>query len=146
MSQLTQKLSSLMRHHRVRVLRPLALEEIDRQLEALRVDMADLREFYSVTNGLEKDWFQMFPLTDTANIKKTWNSLSRANTPGQTLYLRDHPELLERFLVLASISGGNCALLDRTDLSIWFQAGGLHQTNLSLYEFIETEFREVEEV
>jgi hypothetical protein len=135
-----------MKQHQVRVRTPLSVEEIDRQLAALKVEISDLREFYLLTNGLDKEWFQIFPLVDAANIKKTWESLSRANTLGETPYLRNHPELLERFLVFASISGGNCAVLDRTDQSIWFQEDGLHQTDFSLYEFIETELREVAEL
>ncbi len=144
--ELQSQFRELIFNQRVSINLPISDEEIEAQLNALRVDLPALKAFYKVTNGLEEDWFCIFPLKDSANSKKTWNNLERANDVNRTEYLREHPELLERFIIFASIGGGNCAVFDRTDGSIWYQEDGLHQTDLSLFDFISTELREVKEL
>ena len=145
MIEFAAHLRSVLAQHGVRVHPPLNADEIAQQLAALHVESAVLAEFYGITNGVEKDWFRIFPLEDLRNVKGTWDSLLRVNGT-KTPYLRDHPELLERFLVVASISGGNCAVLDRTDGRLWYQDEELHQTDLDLLEFIRVELREVDEL
>lgn len=107
----------------------------------------DLHFFYKVTNGLRYEWFNLLPLEDPTSIKETWDGLKRANNLETTKFFGRNPELLKRFLIFAEISGGHCACVDRQDGSIWFQdAEGIHQTNLTLSEFLETTLREVAEL
>ena len=146
MSNLSSKFGALLETYNVRVQTPVPVDEVERQLAQLNANFPDLREFYAFTNGLDKDWFRVFPLEDKSNLKKTWDSLGRANDPAKTRYLREHAELLDSFLVFAEISGGNCALLDRNDKSIWYQDQGLHQTDMSLIDFLQAEFLEVSEI
>lgn len=111
------------------------LEELEKQLGGIP---ADLKTFYMVSNGLFNDWFFIFPIEDPSNIKKTWESISKANKQGETKYLNGDSRLLEEFLIFSDISGGNSAAFNKNDNSIWFEEDSeLYQTDLTLAEFIE---------
>lgn len=127
---------------------PLAHNLLNNQLKVFGADSSDLIEFYQETNGLIYEWFEIFPLYDDQNIKNTWNSLERINDPSNSPYLHGYPpEIRNRFMIFASIGGDGCALIDRSDLTIWFEEKEeLHQTDLSLMEFIETMCKEVSEL
>ncbi len=145
MSLFKSQLENACRLHAVKLQPPLDEGEIVRQLSALAAPSGEMLDFFRYTNGLEKEWFKVFPLEDKTNVKRTWDSIQRANDHLKSSFLSDHRELFERFLVFASIGGGNCALIDRTDGTLWYQDQGLHQTDMSLIDFIEIELKEVSE-
>lgn len=101
--------------------------------------------FYKHCNGLTCEWFRFFPISDPSSPKKTWDSLDLANSK-QSRYFNGDVDFLSRFLVFADISGGQCASCDRNDESIWYQEDELHQTDMTLEEFIEMSLREVAEL
>lgn len=104
-------------------------------------------DFYAVSNGLQYEWFRIPPIHDPANVKQTWDSLQRVNDPGASKFLRGEPELLQRFLIFAELSGPECAVIQREDGSIWITENEeLHQTELEIIEFISTCIREVIEL
>ena len=107
----------------------------------------DLHTFYRVTNGLLCEWFNLLPIERDSEVKGTWDGLRRANDASKTKFFTASKDLLDRFLIFADIGGGHCACFDRQDDSIWVQdSDGLHQTDLTLSEFIETTAREVAEL
>jgi len=146
MSAIETQIARLMNHHGVKRLTPLALGRIREVSDRLGPVPNDLVEFFSLTNGLVHEWFRVLPLEDATNPKRTWDSIERANDPSTTRFLDGDRDLLERFLVFAEIGGGNCAMIDRTDMSIWYEEDDLHQTDMTLVEFLEVEFREVRDL
>src|SRR3954462_1666112 len=120
------------------------ITEVEREVGDLP---EDLRSFYQVANGLRYEWFNFLPIELQTDIKDTWDGLKRANSKQTRKCWRGSDEDLRRFLVIAEIGGGHCACLDRSNGSIWFQdEEGLHQTDLTLAEFVETSLREVAEL
>jgi hypothetical protein len=90
--------------------------------------------------------FRLYSVFDPTDLKRTWESLERANDPEKTRALGGDPSLLGRFLVFADIGNGH-ALWDRTDGSIWFEEAGddqVRQTDLDLPRFIELMVRNAE--
>lgn len=108
-------------------------------------DFPDVLEtFLASTNGLIVGPLKMLPVEDEKDIKRTWDSILRANNPGSTRFLNRSDELLNRFIVFAEIGAGRAAAIDRTDGSIWFEDEGLlRQTNLMLEDFVDTLVREM---
>ncbi len=107
----------------------------------------DLRSFYLVTNGLRYEWFNILPIEQRTNINETWDGLKRANNKLTTRFLGRSDELLRKFLIFAEIGGGHCACISRKDSFIWFQdADGIHETELTLPELLESSLREVAEL
>lgn len=99
----------------------------------------ELGELLACSNGLVVRSFRVFSALDRHHIKKTWESLQRANegTPGTVLKDSD---LTDRFLVFADIGNG-VALLDKSDGTIWYTEtddAQIRQTDFSFREFIET--------
>jgi len=82
---------------------------------------------------------------DESRLKKTWNSISRANSPSHAPgAAREWPELLSDFLVFASFAGPGFGAFDRNLWHIWyFEDDELHETDLDLAGFIRTVAREV---
>lgn len=107
----------------------------------------DLWDFYARTNGLDSGWLKVLPLADATTIKRTWDSLQRANDPSKTAYFGGDEELLHRFLIFAALDAVRCAAFDRSDGTIWYEEDGeLQQTDLNLSDFIELCLREVREL
>jgi hypothetical protein len=107
---------------------------------------AALQEFYGTTNGLVAGSFIVLPLEDPTDIRRTWDSIQRANDPKATKFLAQSAELLGRFIVFADIGVGQAAAFDRTDGSIWYEEDGkMRQTDLSLDAFVGTVLREISE-
>lgn len=102
-----------------------------------------LRKLYAVSNGLVAESVRVRPIETSADAHGTWDGLARANDPARTGLPARNPELLRRFLVFAVVSGDAPVAFDRGDESIWYQDGAeLHQTSLSLAEFIQDSVRE----
>jgi hypothetical protein len=100
----------------------------------------ELAELLACSNGLACRSFRLYSALDRRHIKKTWESLQRANNLATAAALSGDADLLSRFLVFADIGDG-VALFDRTDWTIWFNESDdneIRQTNLSFREFIET--------
>ncbi|MDJ0609255.1 MAG: hypothetical protein QNJ67_09785 [Kiloniellales bacterium] len=99
----------------------------------------EFEELYSVANGLGLDWFVVLPIYDPSNPKTTWDSLQRANDQDHSKHQIAEMGFLDRFTIFAEIGGGAFAACERSDGSIWYEEDGeLHQTDLSLWTFIET--------
>jgi hypothetical protein len=103
-----------------------------------------LERLYKVTNGLDAGVFKLLPVEDSLDIKRTWDSIQRANDPRRTRFLGRSSELLDRFIVFADIGVGRAGVVDRNDGSVWYEDGiELRQTNLRLKEFVELNLREI---
>jgi hypothetical protein len=90
------------------------------------------------SNGLVARSFRLFSALDSQHIKKTWESLQRANR-GPSAVFKD-PSFAKRFLVFGDIGNG-FAMIDRNDQTVWFMKNEddeIHQTDFSFREFIET--------
>jgi hypothetical protein len=146
MSIFKDKLENLLSNYKIKKIKPVSNPDISSVLDTLGPCPNDFKEFYEVTNGLSYGWFKIFPIEDKLNIKKTWDSIQKANDSQNSIYRDGTYELFERFIIFGVIGGGNVALIDRTDFSIWFEEDDLHQTDFTLYEFIETTLREVKEL
>lgn len=102
-----------------------------------------LKSFLETTNGLLVGPFKLLAVEDVKDIKRTWDSIQRANDPKASRFLARSSQLLERFIVFADVGAGRAAAFDRTDGSIWYEEGSeLRQTDLTLEGFIEYLVRE----
>jgi hypothetical protein len=111
--------------------------------EALRIPSV-LLELYRVCNGSSREWFRVLPIEDRTDVKHTWDGLRRANDPRTTRFLGRDARLLDRFLVFAALDAARCAVIDRTDSSIWAQEDDeLQQTATTLIEFVGASIRAV---
>lgn len=116
---------------------PDAISALEKSLGAIP---QDLKDFLAQSNGLACRSFRLYSAFDHDLPKKTWESLQRANDPSTTQALGANEELLLRFLVFSDIGSG-AAVWDRTQGTIWFEDADddqLHETDLSLREFVET--------
>jgi hypothetical protein len=142
-----EKLGSLAHRYPIKIrsgLDDLTLLEAERAIGNLP---DDIKSFYQATNGLRYEWLNLFPIEMQNDIADTWDGLRRANDKEKTKFLSGDESLLSQFLVIAEIGGGYCACVDRKDGSIWIEdREGMHQTTLTLLEFIETTVREVSEL
>jgi hypothetical protein len=111
----------------------------------------ELIYFYKQTNGMISGWFELLPIENPDDIKRTWDGILRTNDPLKTKFLDRDEEMLRRFLVFASIGGRECAVIDRADNTIWYEEQDkegytLNQLDLSLHDFIDTCLREVQDL
>ena len=119
---------------------------IDQAKDALQLPQV-ICDFYAVCNGLQHGWFRVPPLFNPDRVKLTWDSIQRANDPQKSKYLRGQNDFLKDFLVCATLSGADYAVLKRADNTIWFSMGNeLNQTDLTFIELIATCLREVDEL
>jgi hypothetical protein len=106
----------------------------------------DLEGLYKATNGLSAGPFKILPVEDRTDLKRTWDSLQRANEPHATRFLSRSPQLLDQFIVFADIGMGRAAAYDRGDGSIWYEEDAqLRQTDLSLDDFVQATLRDIAE-
>ena len=140
-----EKINNLQKIYDFKIIKPLPHEKIERQLSGLGLS-SDFLEFYKVTNGLNYEWFVIFPLEDVSNIKNTWDSIQRANSPEKSKFGFDEA-FLDRFVIFAEIGAGECGVFDKSDHSIWFETSGQFQkTDMNLANFIEICLREVQDL
>jgi hypothetical protein len=131
--------------HQIRTAPPVPVAILSASTSLLRIP-GQLHQLYASTNGLVYEWFTILPLEDPHNMKRSWDSLQRANDVRTSRFEVD-PDFLQRFLVFADIGGGKYAALDRSDCSIWYEeANQLHQLDVGLADFIETVLREGDEL
>jgi hypothetical protein len=142
----TERFRDLLAKHAIALVKPVGEQERNACFESIGPVPPAFVDLYGITNGFCYEWFRILPIKDVANPKKTWDSIQKANDPKRSKYFHNNPDILKRFMIFAEISGGNCALLDRNDMSIWYQENDLHQTDLVLFDFVETEIREVDEL
>ena len=113
----------------------LPAEVVERILAELGLG-SDFTEFYKNMNGLNYGWFKILPISNPDDIKRTWDSLEKANNANSSKFTVEEP-FLDRFVVFAEIGAGKFAAYDKSDGSIWFESEQeLHQTNLGLGKFI----------
>lgn len=96
---------------------PAAPDALERAVAQLGLP-ADLVGLYTCSNGLSSGWFWVLPIYDGTNVRRTWDSIQRANDPNMTSFLERDAELLGQFLVFAGLDAGGCAVIDRVDVSI----------------------------
>jgi hypothetical protein len=127
----------------VRTRRGLADEQVRQLDQQVGPLAADLCALYRVTNGVTLGSFRIFPVFDASDVKGTWDSIQRANEASTTRFLGRDEHLLTRFLVFAEVGGGDCAAIDRSDNSIWYEESDeLRQTDFEIFEFIEAALKE----
>ncbi len=106
-----------------------------------------LCDFYTYCNGLSLAWFNILPIENPNDIKRTWAGIERANDANKTPYLEGDPRLLSQFVVFAELDAGKCAVISRIDSSIWYEEDDeLCQTSLDLPTFCETCLKEATEL
>jgi len=106
-----------------------------------------LHPFYDVTNGITYEWFRIAPIYDTAQRKRTWDSIERLNDPVTSKYLKGEHDFLKKFFIFAELSGPDYAAINRKDDTIWYtQYDSLHETDLDLLNFIKTCLQEVDKL
>jgi hypothetical protein len=121
---------------------PASAEAIAFASESVGALPPELADFYSVSNGLECRSFRLLPVLDQSmrkTLRKTWNSIQRANAPATAEALGRDEGLLSRFLVFADIGDGY-AFFDRRTGKIWFEELGqdeVSETELTFREFVE---------
>ena len=141
-----EELSKLAEEHGVSLAPPAGRDLIEAVKAELQLPQP-MCEFYSISNGLQHDWFRIPPLHDPARMKQTWDSLQRLNDLAHSRYLPGEEEFLKDFLVCAELAGPDFAVLKREDGTIWFSQGEqLHQTDMNLIELIAACLREVDQL
>ena len=124
----------------IQLLPPLTIDEIN----ILNLTN-DLKEFYSVTNGLFYSYFEILPLIDYKNIKKTWDSLQRANDINNSRFFIDE-NFIDEFVIFSDIGTGEYGAYKKSNGSIWYsENNSLYETTLTLEEFIKVNLREASE-
>ena len=89
----------------------------------------------------------MLPIFDRSDVKRTWDSIQRANDFTKSKHEMETASFFERFCVFAEIGAGDIAVYEKASGSIWIEEKeDLHKTSLSLLEFIERALREVREL
>lgn len=127
----------------ITVLKPLEEKKLREQIKKLGMYEEDILNFYSLTNGLYLNGFTMLPFYNATDVKRTWDSIERANDSEKTKYLGKNQELLEEFCVFSEINPFECAVFRRPDKSIWYEEdGSLNKINLDLKDFIELSLKE----
>jgi hypothetical protein len=143
MADWSTRLKNWKAQHHCRVLPPVEVSVIEATEDSLGSLPPDLAAFYGAANGLAAEAIRVLPIEDSADPKRTWDSVGRANDPSKTRFLGRDADLLERFLIFAVLEGDSVAAFDRADGSIWYEeAGELHQTDLTLEDFIDRVLRE----
>ena len=122
----------------------LDIAQIEAQESLLGAFPKQLKQLYVASNGIDLEWFKIYPVENRRDIKRTWNSISRANNPEKSKYLHGETEFLSRFLIFAELSGPDFAVIDRNDSSLWYSKDEkLNQLDIDLFSFIETVVEEV---
>lgn len=141
----TETVKILKSRYRVDLLPPTDPESIENVIKNLELG-DEFKDLYNATNGLTLDWFRVLPIRDESNIKRTWDSLEKANN-SETSKFELTEEFLKRFVAFAEVGFKECALYDKSDGSIWYEEGNeFHKTDLSLEEFVELCLKEVTEL
>ena len=131
----------------VRTFPALPDERIRQVLTSLEVENSGLESLYRTTNGLVYEWFKVIPIEDSCEIKRTWDGLAQANDPKHSKYLGGNDALLKRFVVFVEIGPSQAGVIERSSGKIWYEEDGdLHETDLTLQEFVEQSLREVAEL
>ena len=139
MNDLKLKLVDWTKQFEFKKRKAVASKVIEKYMGDTNYILIDLKDLYAITNGLTYEWFDLLPIENLKDIKNTWNSLQRANNITKTNFFERDEGLLNQFYIIASIGGGNCACINKNDSTIWFEDDeGIHQTDMSLIEFIET--------
>jgi len=126
---------------------PVKEELLRKAFEKLGTFPRELIELFHYCNGIELNWFKIFPIENKYNIKDTWDGILRANNRETTRLLNRDEGLLSQFLIFAILDGGRCAVIKNSDNSIWYEENNeLHETDLNLPDFIETCLRESKEL
>lgn len=130
----------------IRTYAPASAASLSLMREHLKDLPAVLEDFYKTTNGLMAGSLKVLPVEDSADMKRTWDSIQRANDPQLTRFLGRSAQLLGRFIVFADIGVGRAGAFDREDGSVWYEEEGqLRHTDLSLDGFLEANLREIAE-
>lgn len=132
-----EKLLELLKKSGCKLLDPVNSKKMD-EFEMLFGNVPDdLKKFYSISNGLELNSWRILPIYDEQNIKRTWDSIERANNIKDTKFAVDE-SMLKNFVIFSEIRGGKCVLYSKETKAIWFETEDEYvETDLTLWEFIE---------
>lgn len=125
---------------------PVVLHEV----EKLKVDIPDIPQellsLYLASNGLRIGTAQVLPAEAKSSVKRTWDSIQRANSPSTSRFFDGDPDFFSRFIVFAEIGAGEAAVFDRTDGSIWYEnEEHLKMTSFTLQDFLQALVKEAAE-
>lgn len=135
--------SSLRDSFQIHARKPLSSEMVIEAFRTLDASSCGINGLYLACNGFTGEWLNLLPIENPRDVTRTWNGLRLANDPMKSRYLNKHIELLPRFLIFADIGNGCAAAIDRNDGSVWYEEDNeLHQTDLSLPDFLVTCLRE----
>jgi len=98
----------------IRIFPPASLELIE-NASALIGDFPDyLKQFFMETNGIVADPLTILPIedsTDKRSLKRTWDSIQKANDLNKTKFLSSSLHLLKDFIIFSNLGMGYAGLI-----------------------------------
>ncbi|MBQ7673019.1 MAG: hypothetical protein IJT36_00575 [Alphaproteobacteria bacterium] len=96
----------------------------------------ELREVYEFTNGFFSPMFDLLPIFDKNNIKRTWDSINRANSIENTFDFSQ--KWLDKYCIFGRFNGRFAAAFYKEDCSLWIEYpdGGMYEKKTSLRDFL----------
>ena len=93
-----------------------------------------IRALLCVTNGLSGESFRFLPVETETDVKRTWDSLQRANSEKTKFpFFQTDSSLLRRFVVVAQLEGLCVIAYDRANNTFWYEEDDeLHQLESDL--------------
>ena len=116
--------------------KPAPMELIDAFERDIVKFPKELREIYEFTNGFFSPMFDLLPLFDKNNIKRTWDSINRANSEQNTFDFSQ--EWLDKFCIFGRFDGRFAAAFDKQEHKLWmeFPDGNMHGQSGTLRDFL----------
>lgn len=115
---------------------PVSNECLSNFEEHIAVLPKDLKEVYCFTNGFFSDMVDLLPIFDKNNVKRTWDSIERANSDRTTF---DFPiDWMKDFCIFARFNATFAMAFNKLDHTLWLEYpdGTLHEKQTSLRDFI----------
>jgi hypothetical protein len=95
----------------------------------------ELKEIYSFTNGFFTPTLDLLPIFDKNNMKKTWDSINRANSEKTSFDFSS--KWFDHLCIFARFSGAFALAFDKNDFSWWIEyPDGMHQKKSNLRDFL----------
>lgn len=96
----------------------------------------ELKKIYEFTNGFFSPMFDLLPIFDKNNVKRTWDSINRANSEKNTFNFSR--EWLNKFCIFGRFDGKFAAAFDKEEYKFWieFPDGNMHRQSGTLRDFL----------
>ena len=115
--------------------KPVSTELLDNFEHNVAKFPIELRKVYEFTNGFFAPMFDLLPIFDKSNIKRTWDSINRANSEKNTFNFSQ--TWLDRFCIFGKFDGKYAAAFDKNDHTLWIEyPDGMHEKIISLRDFL----------